>query len=350
MCRRIVGLICLLFTTFTLRSQPFVFFWNTENWFDTADDPLTADEEFTPRGEKHWTRRRLQRKTSAVAKTIAAAADRYGDFPTVVAFAEVENRRVLYGLLHDTPLEKLDYEIIHRDGPDRRGIDVAMLYRREQFQPLRVESLTVPTDPPTRDILYVKGVMKSKAGTKTALFVPDSQKNPKRAQNRGFSCPDTLHLIVVHWPSKMGGAQASQARREAAAATVKHITDSLRGCFARNGPLSERSAIVVTGDFNDTPDHVDLDLDNLALPLAAEGRGTLRFRGNWELIDQFHTVSRQPLAMDIFAPDFLLEQDKAYCGRKPKRTWLGPRYNGGVSDHLPIVLLPAPDAGEPPTF
>lgn len=333
MCRRIVGLICLLFTTFTLRAQPFVFFWNTENWFDTADDPLTADEEFTPRGEKHWTHRRLQRKTSAVAKTIAAAADHYGDFPPVVAFAEVENRRVLYGLLHDTPLEKLDYKIIHRDGPDRRGIDVAVLYRREQFQPLRVESLTVPTDPPTRDILYVKGVMKSKAGI-----------------GQVFLFPDTLHLVVVHWPSKMGGAQGSQVRREAAAATVRQITDSLRVCFERQGPIRERSAIVVTGDFNDTPDHVDLGLENLALPLAAAGRGTLRFRGNWELIDQFHTATPQPMMMDIFAPDFLLEKDKAYCGRKPMRTWLGPRYNGGVSDHLPIVLLPATASGEPPTF
>ena len=319
--REIFGLICLLFTTFTLSAQPFVFFWNTENWFDTADDPLTADEEFTPRGEKHWTRRRLQRKTTAIAKTIAAAADRYGDFPTIAAFAEVENKRVLYGLIRDTPLEKLDYEIIHRDSPDRRGIDVAVLYRSSQFRPLKVAALTVPTEPPTRDILYVKGV-----------------------------AADTLHLLVVHWPSKLGGAQGSQGRREAAAGVVRHITDSLKACFEEHPQVKERSKIVVTGDFNDTPDHVDMGLDNLALPLAVEGRGTLRFRGNWELIDQFHTASAVPLRMEIFVPDFLLEKDKSFGGRKPLRTWLGPRYNGGVSDHLPIVLLPAAEASQIPTF
>lgn len=294
MCRR---LLILLGTGISV-----LFFWNLENYFDPFDDPATLDDEFTARGEKHWSWKRFEHKRNGIAKTILAASQ-HGEPPLLCAFAEVENRMVLKQLVQNTPLEKLDYGIIHRDSPDERGIDVALIYRKEGFKPLKVESVRVSEDFNTRDILYVKGVMKG----------------------------DTVHVAVNHWPSKRGGAAISQTRRGVAQERLSALCDSISAA-------SPGQRIIAIGDFNDTPENITLPLHNLAAPLARRGEGTLKYRGNWEMIDQCLVSDTAGCRLQVFKPAFLVEQDRTFTGDKPRRTYIGPRHNGGLSDHLPIVL------------
>ena len=279
-------------------------FWNLENCFDPFDDPLTRDGEFTPGGARHWTWKKLDRKLTGVAKVVLASADTYGEVPALVGLCEVENALVVRRLAEKTPLAAYDYGWIHRDSPDPRGIDVALLFRRNLFRPLVVRAVPVKTDPPTRDILYVKGLL---AG-------------------------DTVHVLVNHWPSKLGGGKGG-GRWTAAAAALRACVDS----------IAPTATVIICGDFNATPPEINLALpgvENLAAPLAAAGEGSLKYRGTWELIDQFWM--RTPAAsarMSVFRPPFLLEPDTGYTGEKPRRTFSGPRYKGGLSDHLPVVLV-----------
>lgn len=323
------------------RDSVAILFWNLENYFDNFDDPERADDDFTPRGVKRWSRKRFERKRNAIAKALIASAGECGGLPAIIAFAEVENKTVLRRLISDTPMAKFDYDIIHRDSPDRRGIDVAAIYRKSRFKPLKVSTITVECEPPTRDILYVKGILLASGG-------PEG---------------DTLHLFVNHWPSKMGGERASLPRRMAAAKALGRAADSILVAAATilNSDLSisdeqprKVPLIVATGDFNDTPGSAPLrfagrNLVNLAEPLAAKGLGTIRYNGNWELIDHFLVSSAlnptsppanavKAAEMLIHAPDYLLERDSKYLGLKPRRTYIGPRHNGGISDHLPIIL------------
>ena len=279
-----------------------LFFWNLENFFDPFDDPATLDDEFTARGEKRWTWKRFEHKRNGIAKTVLAASQ-FGEPPALCAFAEVENRMVLRQLIRETPLEKLDYDIIHRDSPDPRGIDVALIYRKSRFKPLRVEALRVSEEFDTRDILYVKGILGA----------------------------DTVHLFVNHWPSKRGGAAESGPKRAAAATRLTAACDSIR-------EASPKQRIIALGDFNDTPENISLPLHNLATPFAARGEGTLKYRGIWEMIDQALVSDTTGCRLHIFKPAFLVEPDPAFTGDKPRRTYIGPRHNGGLSDHLPIVL------------
>ena len=283
-----------------------VIFWNIENYFDPFDDPLTADEDFTPQGAKHWTWKKFILKRNGIAKTILSAADSCGGkYPDVVAFAEVENYMVLRQLVRETPLEKLEYGIVHRNSPDKRGIDAALIFNPKTVRILKVDSLRIE-NLQTRDILYVK-----------MLHLPS----------------DTLHLLVNHWPSKLGGKEASARKREAVASVFNNCVDSIL-------KVNPSSRILSAGDFNDTPDNitplVSPKLTNLSEGLFRQGRGTIKYQGEWELIDQFFT-NDTTLKMSIFAPSFLLEEDKKYTGDKPRRTYLGPRHNGGLSDHLPII-------------
>ena len=316
----------------TLLVRSVFMFWNLENCFDPYDDPLTRDEEFTPGGARHWTWKKLERKLTGVAKVILAARDTYGDYPALVGLCEVETATVVRRLASHKLLEPLAYDWIHRDSPDGRGIDVALLFRRDKFRPLVVRAVPVPTDPPTRDILYVKGLLEG----------------------------DTIHVLVNHWPSKLGG-RAGGGRREAAAAALRACVDGI------DAPA--RQAILICGDFNATPAEIHLDIpgvENLAAPLAAAGEGSLKYRGTWELIDQFwvrpawlvspkegdqprkprENMAGPPLLgtlaaprMEVFRLPFLLEPDTGYTGERPRRTWSGPHYKGGLSDHLPVVLL-----------
>ena len=291
-------------------------FWNIENFFDTRDDPDKEDGDFTPQGKNRWTRKRFVKKRDGIARAIIDATE--GDVPTFIALAEIENRYVLNQLIYETPLLYGNYRIIHQDSPDRRGIDVALLYRREHFYPLETRFIGVSHDSVgLRDILYTKGVLHRL---------------------------DTLHLFVNHWPSKYGGERESAPKRDAAASALLHICDSL---LARNS----KANIVVAGDFNDTPHSAVMRRFGMLVNLSAQvprKEGTIKYRGVWELIDQILVSinmidAGEPISVDIngfsiYSSPALLERDKSFTGHKPKRTYNGPRYNGGLSDHLPVIL------------
>ena len=283
-------------------------FWNLENFFDTKDDPLTADDDYTAFGRFRWGRRRFESKRNRIAKTIISLKDVYGKFPAVVGMAEIENASVLWRLVNLTPLAKLGYKYVHRDSPDRRGIDVALLYRESEFKPLQTDfyEVILDSDPAFRTRLILKCM--------------------------GVLGVDTVCFFVVHFPSKYGGAQESLPGREAAARVLLSAADS-------------GHAVIAMGDFNEQRPALIPMLQPFepVLPFnakgSAEAEGTIKFKGEWETIDHFFYLGKMHLRSFIYSPSFLIEEDKTYLGVKPFRTFIGPKYNGGVSDHLPIVLM-----------
>ena len=284
-------------------------FWNVENYFDTYDNPHTSDEEFTPTGDNRWSRNRFEKKRDDIAKTILLAADQYGEPPAFIGLAEVENAFVLSQLLDETPLARTQYKYIHKDSPDSRGIDVALLYREDLFTPL--ETKYIGFSFPTRDVLYTKGIV------------------------HGM---DTLHIMVNHWPSKRGNEESSGKKREYVSLKVSHVVDSILLC-------NPAANIILMGDFNDEYNSSSLDnlsqLENLS-KWARGCEGSYKYREGWSTIDQFlvsgNFAGTAQRKMEIFAPEALLMEDAAYMGIKPRRTYSGPRYLGGISDHLPIIL------------
>ncbi|MCF0252725.1 MAG: hypothetical protein HUK26_00110 [Duodenibacillus sp.] len=305
-----------LFPASAQRDSLLVMFWNLENFFDWTDGGQSAsDAEFSPSGSRHWTPRRFYAKCNAVAKTILWTGDCCGRLPDAVGVAEVENEGVLRRLVYGTALYRYGYSYIHYDSPDPRGIDVGLIYRKQTMTPVSSRPVRIG-DFPTRDILDAY------MGT---------------ANGR-------LHLLVNHHPSKYGGAE-SAGRRMSAMRTLAELCDSLTA--------ADSCGIVAVGDFNDTPDAEAFNLlkgrlDNLAEPLHAEGKGSIRYDGRWELIDMIMvSPALQSEGMEIVEPPFLMTKDSAHSGLKPLRTYTGPAYRGGVSDHLPVtcrVLVPAASA------
>lgn len=293
-----------------------VMFWNLENLFDWTDQGTgESDREFSSMGERHWTRKKFYAKCDAISKTMMWMADRYGRMPDVAGFAEVENRRVLKMLLESTLLRKYGYEIVHFESGDRRGIDVALIYRTEVFGKVG-ESVRTPEfegeKMNTRDILTVK--LRRKSDGKNVNF------------------------IVNHHPSKFGGSKASEGRRTAVMKSLSELCDSLL-------KSPENAEIVAMGDFNDNPDGEQFALlegilVNKSGILYEEGEGTIRYEGRWDLIDMFFTspdlAGRSE--MHIERVPFLMIRERKHPGEKPFRTYSGPRYIGGVSDHCPIIL------------
>ena len=290
-----------------------VLFWNVENFFDNrADSTSASEQEFSSFGARHWSRKKLEAKCNAIAKGILWAASRKGALPDVIGLAEVENDFVLRRLLQNTSLRKLDYKVVHFESPDPRGIDVALLYRASSIQKVSAKPCHLynpdSTVLATRDILLFLG---ARNGEKTAF-------------------------LVNHHPSKYGGAAVSGPRREIAVRRLKHLADSLTAAGLPR--------IVAMGDFNDTPDNplyqmLDPPLENMAKPLFEQGKGTIKYEGAWELIDLFFvSPACHPAEMEILQIPFLLTRDGGHAGTKPLRTYSGPRYLGGVSDHCPIWI------------
>ena len=292
--------------------QMLVMFWNLENFFDWTDQGTgESDAEFSSAGKRHWTRKRFYSKCDAIAKTIFHIGDLYGKLPDVMGFAEIENRGVLEKLCSSTLLRKCGYRIVHFDSSDRRGIDVALLYRTTCYNHLSTSLRAPETDGKklqTRDMLHIS--------------LKDLQTD------------EIYDYIVCHHPSKFGGEESSRPKRLAAMTALKEMCDS----------LSNRNLIVM-GDFNDVPsasqfDMLDNSLVNKSDSLHAAGRGTIRYEGKWELIDMFLVSSNIEghSVMDIPEVPFLMTRESRHAGEKPLRTYSGPRYLGGVSDHLPVVL------------
>jgi hypothetical protein len=308
--------------------------YNTENFYDTFDDPLTDDNEFLPGSQHHWTMKRYKEKIEHIYKVIISNSPQP---PVLIGLAEIENKKVLNDLIQTTPLIKFNYHFIHYDSPDPRGIDVALLYRQDLFRPIKNFPISVhfPFDlkRKTRDILYVKGII-------------------------GIS--DTIHVFVNHWPSRRGGENKSAPYRMYVARLLKSKTDSVFNSF-------QDSKILIIGDFNDEPDDesIVLGLKALAYKGAAEKSklydlsftwlkntisiGTSKYKGQWSVIDQIIVSSALldkkikgikclPASAKIDTSQYLLKDDNIYSGEIPYRTYSGYKYIGGFSDHLPIYL------------
>jgi len=281
-----------------------VVFWNVENFFDYTDSGQSdSDTEFSSRGERRWTRRRFLKKCNVIAKLLFWEA---GDGPLadIAAFAEIENRRVLKSLLDETLLRKAGYEIVHYDSPDPRGIDVGLIYRKEALRLVSSAAAAVP-GLATRDILVCQFI--TAAG-------------------------DSLALTVNHHPSKYGGGE-TQDRRDAAIGRLLHVSDSL-------GAQGWSKQLAV-GDFNEDArsgvfDTLEGRFHNLGESCPD---GSIRFDGEWQLIDNaFASDGFREKGFRVLQAPFLLVRDSAHSGLKPFRTYSGPRYAGGVSDHLPVAV------------
>ena len=287
-----------------------VMFWNVENFFDYRNDSTSvSDAEFSSYGMRHWSKKKFNTKCQAVAKGVLWASSTLGGLPDVIGLAEVENAYVLRRLLQITPIRKLDYRLVHFESPDPRGIDVALLYRASR--------------------------LKLKEAKPCHLYKEDS--TVMRTRDILLACFDNgLAVLVNHHPSKYGGAEISEPKRKIAVERLRFLADSLK----QDGT----DRIIAMGDFNDTPANpvyklLEPTLTNLAEPLYKQGKGTIKYDGAWELIDMFF-VSEEclPAQMKILQIPFLLTKDTGHAGTKPLRTYSGPRYIGGVSDHCPIWI------------
>jgi len=330
----IFSVICFTVLFMVLKAQPTVqnssethrfMFYNVENYFDPFVDSLSSYNEFVPDGMRHWTYSRYIDKRNKIYKVITGLGG--WQYPTIVAFAEIENRFVLEDLIASTPLKNAGYEIIHFESKDERGIDVGMIYLADHFKPLHAQIIPIifenDTADKTRDILYVKGYLGS----------------------------NSLHLFINHWPSRYGGLMASSPLRLTASKTLIRVCDSV--CIS-----DANAKVLIMGDFND-------DRENESLKLLEDGsvcglqilqmesknkdvKGTLKYQGNWDVFDNIivsgallNSNSGLSLAGNsghVFDAPFLLESDERHLGVKPFRTYTGYKYNEGFSDHLPVFV------------
>ncbi len=298
-----------------------VMFYNVENLFDVQDDSLTRDDDFLPDGLNRWSYSRYKKKCSSITRVILSANG--WNHPPLVGLCEVENATVLKQLIYGNGLGNVGYDFIHFDSPDFRGIDVALLYNRYLVKILEKRAVPLSSaklDLVTRDALYVKMI---------------------------YAGEDTLHIVVNHWPSKRGGEKSSESKRAYAAATVRALCDSIR----INHPEAQ---IILMGDFNDDAASQSItrilgakSADNqsallINLSVLNQRLGSHKFQGSWSCIDHI-IVSRslwcdaQPSGFSVVDLPFLLEEDVAFSGVRPFRTYSGPRYLGGYSDHLPVM-------------
>ena len=321
-----------------------IVFYNTENLFDTENDPDTDDDEFTPEGSKKWTAYRYNQKTDLISRALITLNGELV-WPDIIGLVEIENRGVLNHLTNNILLRHIPYHIIQRESPDPRGIDAAFIFRADRFTVLYYEfiPLTGNNNYPlkSRETVYVKGL----------------------ADNT-----DTLHFFVCHWPSRIGG-NSSANRRLRAGEMVKNKADSI-------SRVDKNAKVIIMGDFNDTPNDESITKGLRAMPLprnrAASKKawpervagecvlynvssarkspvpGTYKYKAQWDILDQFivssslitrgkgfYTTSD---SYNISSEKFLLEKDNTNGGDKPFRTYQGPIFRGGYSDHLPVRL------------
>ena len=311
-------------------------FYNLENLFDTENDPITFDDDRTPEGKDHWTKEIYQDKLKNMARVIAEiGADVSGTTPTIIGVCEVENRTVLEDLVNQKPLIKKDYGIIHFNSPDRRGIDVALLYKKKLF---------TPTSYKAKELLIYDDNDKSKrVFTRDQLIVS------------GILDGDKINLIVNHWPSRRGGEKRSRSKRIKAAKLNRQIIDSL---FSED-PYAK---IITMGDFNDDPTSPSIkkylkaqqkkeglsikELYNPMEDIAKKGLGSLAYRDNWNLFDQIiisteltkkEFSSYRFYKAGIYNKTYLVNAHGRYKGY-PYRSYAEGRYTGGYSDHFPVYI------------
>ncbi len=311
-----------------------IMFYNVENLFHPDDDSLKRDESFTPEGMNHWSKHKYWTKQKKIAQVLSSVGG--WEAPAIIGLCEVENKRTLIHLTNYTSLKKYKYAICHHESEDWRGIDVALLYRREKFKVISDTAYDVrfSFDPNsrTRNILHVTGVVME---------------------------TDTVHIFVTHWPSKYGGAFVTIPKR-------KHVAQEIRKYCKQITDVNPNANILIMGDFNDAPNEESVtkglrakspdrykkgDLVNLMYPLMERKIGSHFYAGatgnEWSVLDQMvvsstlldtnNAVMVKNKQAHIFSADFLLEQN-AKGIIVPNRTYLGMKYHGGFSDHMPVYI------------
>ncbi|MGN0282951.1 MAG: endonuclease/exonuclease/phosphatase family protein [Prevotella sp.] len=305
-------ILTLLISVFTIVE------WNCENLFDCQHDTLRQDTEFTPEGNRRWTKDKYWKKVNNIAKTLMSCADDCR-LPDLIALCEVENDSVMYDLTRRSPLRGGSYEYVMTHSRDPRGINVALAWCRPSFRPLETRSIRPEGDfgeHPPRDILYVKGLMIG---------------------------GDTLHVMVAHAPSRLGGKKASEPRRTVVTEAITHVLDSIYHS-------SVDANIVVMGDFNATENEKSLStierhgMVNVSCGTKGNNgaHGSYKYQGVWEHIDHIlvsPSLHARRCECKLHDAPWLLEDDTKFGGKKPRRSYNGWKFNpDGFSDHLPLVL------------
>jgi predicted extracellular nuclease len=331
----------LNFFKLSIPSQSFeqytVAFYNVENLFDVVNDPhVYLNEDFTEYGCKNWTENRYQKKLSKISDAISKIGfGSTGKLPSIIGLAEVENKKVLSDLIQQPKLAHSNYDFIHYDSPDERGIDVAFLYDKTVFKLLHSEPLNIHLEneegvrDTTRDILYVEGIL---AGT-------------------------PVHIYVNHWPSRRDGATTTDSKRvEVASQLVQYIDkkDPENKRVVNSLSIKEAHHIIIMGDFNDDPENDSIKkgilpygFDNTTASLKNFHRGSLNHNFKWNLFDQ--VMISQSLHNDVIDSlyfhkadifdDIMLRQWKGKYRGQPARTFVGRTYKGGYSDHFPVFAI-----------
>lgn len=290
-------LLCLLFPWFC-QGQPWIFY-NLENLFDTIDDRGFHDEEFTPRGTKEYAsiRYRLCIRQSA---RVLNALEQSGKSAPVIGLCEIENRGVLEDLVNHKGMRKHGpWGIVHYDSPDHRGIDCGLIYKSDHVQLIGSERIRYSNDSlRTRDALYVR-------------YVFDSV---------------VFNVVVVHLPSKSGGAIQSQWKRELA---WQKISSALDTC---------QDPTIIMGDFNDEVGTAQTKYfeDRWRSTLDRKSQGSYKYGGRWNTIDG--AISNFDLTTTICELSILQTKDTKWGGFKPRRRWQGSFFKNGYSDHLPVYF------------
>ena len=287
-------------------------FYNLENMFHPSDEATKSDDDFTPEGTRRWTFYRYHKKLTQICKVILAANN--WNPPDLICVSELENRQVLENIIAHPLLMKNEYQILHRDSPDHRGIDVAILYRKDKLTCI--------------DTTWLKSKDKKGRCMKTreilcAKFLTDH---------------DTLLCAVNHWTSKYGGALETEDKRISQARRLGNHIDSV--------VLSQPGILVIAGgDFNDASEAKSIQILQkefvLKEVLPLKGDYTYKYHGKWESVDHAFiggSLSSDNCKVAVVKIPFLLEEDEKYTGSMPFRTYRGFAYNGGISDHLPLLV------------
>ncbi len=311
-----------------------VAFYNVENLFDTENDSLTFDDDRTPEGKDHWTQERYKQKVANISKVLSQIGSvTTQTSPDIIGLCEVENKKVLEDLVSHPNLQNKNYRIVHFDSPDERGIDVALLYKKNVFLPTSF----------ARRRLLLQNVDGERDYTRDQLVVG------------GLLDDEQIYCIVNHWPSRSGGALRSKPNRLAAAKLNKRIIDSLI-------KIDNSAKIISMGDLNDDPDDDSLkkilktkgkqknleenDLFNPMEELFKKGVGSLAYRDKWNLFDQIYFTanllekeggSYRFWKANVFTAPYLFSKKGKYRGY-PFRTYAGGNYTGGYSDHFPVYM------------
>ena len=342
---RVIGLFtALVFFIPSLRAQDkkptykvaAIGFYNLENLFDTLDNPLTNDADFLPNGRLYWNSEKYRSKQANMAKVISELAIELNrDGVAILGVSEIENAKVLEDLCQEPALKERNYQVIHFDSPDERGVDCGLLYHPKYYKPTYSKAYPVALKDPTtgevdftRDILYSTGLLDG----------------------------EPIHIMVGHWPSRRGGEAASAPSRAAAALVCRQSADSLLS-------IDPKAKIVIMGDLNDDPDSPSVKdvlgakfttksvkkggLFNAMYSHFKEGNGTLAYRDSWNLFDQL--IISQPFLDKnaggwqfyksiVFRRSWMFQSEGAFKGY-PFRTFVGDQFLNGYSDHLPVYFF-----------